>query len=130
NVYGFNGDFCEFKIQLASKPWKPQLGVAAPDSVKLKARRVHELFWELKDDMEKRVTGFAVYRRREADQTMELIRELGVSSNALGMNATRYSISDTLPGAGSYRFQVFGTVPDSTASVLLAEHRVVWDGVR
>jgi hypothetical protein len=131
NIDGFNGDFCEFKIQLASSPWKPQRLVAPADSVKAKAKpKVHELFWEIKDDLASRVNGFAVYRRRETDEGMKLIRELGVSSNALGVNATKYTISDTLPGLGRYRFEVFGTVADSAASVLLAEHRVSWDGVK
>lgn len=132
NVDGFMGDFCEFKIQLSSAPWKLPSSPALIDSLEAKAKRrnrVVEIFWELKDEEEKSVSGFNVYRQRDGDNRIELIREMSVSVNAMGVNATKYTIADTLPVPGNYEFDVYGVLTDGRTPTLLAEVSVAWDGV-
>jgi hypothetical protein len=130
NVDGFQGDFCEFKIQLSSAPFKPK-GRPPLDSLaaiaKLKSRVV-ELFWELKDDSVTNVSGFNVYRQREGDQEKVLTREMSVGTNALGATAVKYVMSDTIPGPGTYKFYVYGVLNDGRVPILVAEHRMTWDG--
>jgi hypothetical protein len=129
NIDGFMGDFCEFRIQLATTPWKSP-GVVASDAAamaKLKTK-VIEFSWELKDDAQKRVNGFNVYRQREGHPDRELVREMSVSLNALGTIATTYTMTDTLRGHGNYMFDVLGLFTDNSAPIVLAEQQVIWDG--
>ena len=130
NVDGFQGDFCEFKIQLSSTPFKPKVRISI-DSLEATAKRMNrvaELFWELKEDSAQNINGFNVYRQRDGSQEKELIREMSLGTNALGATATKYSISDTLPGPGIYKFDVYGVLTDGRVPILLAEHRVTWNG--
>jgi hypothetical protein len=129
NVDGFMGDFCEFKIQLSSTPWKlPPSNDGAEATTKRKTKPI-EVSWELRDGVEKTVKGFNIYREREGSQKKELIREMGAALNALGANATRYTMSDTLPAPGSYKFEIFGVEADSSTQLLVAKYEIIWDGV-
>jgi hypothetical protein len=131
NVDGFEGDFCEFKIQLSSTPWKRPINqktLEELESEEKKKRRTIELSWHLKDELAKTLTGFNVYREREGTHQSWLIREMAMGLNALGEIATRYTISDTLPTLGSYDFEIRGRVADSTT--LVVKYNVIWDGVR
>jgi len=128
NVDGFLGDFCEFRIQLSTTPWKsPNSSDVQEVLAKLKTKPI-ELSWELKDEDQRKVNGFNVYRKREGSHEKELIREMNVSFNALGVMATRYMMPDTLPAPGSYTFEVLGQFADASPPMLLAEHQVTWDG--
>jgi hypothetical protein len=130
NVDGFQGDFCEFKIQLSSTPFKPKnrISVDSLEATAKRMNRVAELFWELKDDSANNINGFNIYRQREGTQQKELIREMSLGTNAMGATATKYTISDTLPGYGTYKFDVYGVLTDGRVPILLAEHRVTWNG--
>lgn len=132
NVDGFMGDFCEFRIQLSTSAWKPQVSTKRADSLsKVRARRMAvELQWDLNVETAKNISRFVVYRQRTGDQKYELIREMNVSLNALGVTATRYKVSDTLPAVGTYEFDVFGLPEEDSHPILVSEHRVTWDGAR
>lgn len=129
NIDGFMGDFCEFKIQLSSKPWKqPGIPADGTDLMPKKKNKAIELSWELKQGMEKTINGFNIYREREGSHQKGLITEMSAGLNALGEKSTKYTVSDTLPTPGTYKFEIFGIVSDSTPK-LLATYDVTWDGV-
>jgi hypothetical protein len=129
NVDGFEGDFCEFKIQLSSTPWKPVTPKSIEDAEAAAKRKnkVIELSWDLKDEVKKTLSGFNVYKEREGSHQKVLVREMGVGLNAFGANASKYTMTDTLPAPGVYKFEIFGLVADSTP--LVAKYDVTWDGV-
>jgi hypothetical protein len=93
-----------------------------------KKNKAIELSWELKHGMEKTINGFNIYREREGSHQKGLITEMSAGLNALGEKSTKYTVSDTLPTPGTYKFEIFGIVSDSTPK-LLATYDVTWDGV-
>lgn len=127
NIDGFLGDFCDFKIQLATQPeGLPQM----PPATELALPAVAQQTWQYSmnwsvgkdriDDFEK----FRVFRRQPSDVRYVLLKEQMIRRNAFGIPELVYSVFDSLSQEGIYTYEVYGIRRETFIPISLAVQEV------
>jgi len=120
NIDGFLGDFCDFRIQLATKPVGLPLHLEKPGSVlapvSQHSRQV-KLEWSVKRDSIDNFERFHVYRRKISEIVTTLI-------NTYGAPILHYETSDSLRSEGVYSYQIYGIQKETLVPSLLVVQKV------
>ena len=127
NIDGFLGDFCDFRIQLATKPFGLPLHLEKPGSVLAPVSqhsRLVKLEWSVKRDSIDNFEKFHVYRRKISEIVTTLINEQPVILNTYGAPILHYETSDSLRSEGVYRYQIYGIQKETLVPSLLVVQKV------
>lgn len=127
-IDGFDGDHCDFDIQIARRPSGLPLNYESlqkSDAVAMVGTQEDSLVnisWKVPPGWVEQIDQFRVYKLREQD-IFRLERALPASRNAYGKAAVTYQLQDTVDVPGDYLYRVIG-YPQSSLPLLLAEVRV------
>lgn len=111
NIDGFLGDFCNFNIQLSSKPHGLSHDAKNLDTLKVSVLRsggIVTLNWETPRLVVNEMVAFEIYRSSKGSTRSLFVSSMPVELNALGSAQTVYSLLDTLTAEGSYRYEIRG----------------------
>jgi hypothetical protein len=131
NIDGFLGDFCEFDIQFSTTPAGLPRVMNSLDTIameaSLKDNQVN-LRWTVRESIAKEVKFFRIYRQRESEQRLLIIREVPLRANALGDFDNEYNLQDSLLKHGNYTYRIFGIQKETEYPLLLSERQVFLSG--
>ena len=117
NVDGYLNDFCDFQIQVSTKPKGLPLNVSRQNNLvagKITGKQV-EINWQTTQDV---ISHYTVLRRYQADKKFKKIATTPHLRNAFGDSKLTYSIPDTVSLLGNYFYKIIATNQDSTQSVI------------
>ncbi|MBL7849628.1 MAG: hypothetical protein JNN04_01915 [Cyclobacteriaceae bacterium] len=127
-IDGFDGDYCDFDIQIARRPLGLPMKFEETDrtdvavSTGTQKDSVVDIAWKVPAGRLDQIDQFRVYRLKEND-ILRLERAMSASRNAYGKSAESYHLQDTLPSPGDYVYRVYGYSPNEQP-VLLKEARI------
>lgn len=127
-IDGFNGDHCDFNIQIARRPsglpmkFDEVKQADASVSVGTQKDSLVTISWKVAPGLLDQIDQFRLYRLFEGD-IVRLERIVPSSRNAYGKPIDSYTLQDTLTVPGDYVYRVIG-YPYSGAPVLLKETRI------
>ncbi|MBL7863938.1 MAG: hypothetical protein JNK10_03620 [Cyclobacteriaceae bacterium] len=127
-IDGFDGDHCDFDIQIARRPsglpmkYEELLKSEAAISVGTQKDSLVDISWKVSAGYLEQVDQFRVYRLMEQD-IFRLERALPSSKNAYGKPSDSYQLQDTLTVPGNYLYRVLG-YPQNGQPVLMKEIRI------
>lgn len=127
NIDGFLGDQCSFEIQVATRPLGRPHRLLKTDTVTTNVAtrgKVVTVHWFVPDSLIDRYESFRTYRKRPAEKRARLIDTQPVLANAQGRFVQDYTLSDTLPGEGIFRYEVFGIQRATEIPFLLSENTI------
>lgn len=127
NIDGFLGDFCDFEVQISTKPLGLPLHIEMADTVPAAGTFTRGLFnlkWHLNEDKIEHIQKFKVYRSSNSHSKSRLIGEQSVRRNAYGFAFLDYETSDTLIEEGNYQYRVFSIQKETLLPQLMAEREV------
>lgn len=133
-IDGFNGDHCDFDIQVARRPLGLPLKFSEKDvsengfRSKTQQDSLVSISWKVPAGWLEQLDQFRVYRLKEQD-ILRLERALPVSRNAYGKPADTYQVQDTLPAPGEYLYRVYGYA-EADRPVLLNEIKITYTKVK
>ncbi|WP_035559231.1 hypothetical protein [Hymenobacter sp. IS2118] len=107
NVDGYLKDFCEFTLQVSGQAAGMPVSYFPPNPTRVlpTASRVVELNWTLPDSLA--TAPASRLMRREVHQYRSTeVRLVPVQRDTYGRPVMSYTVTDTLPGPGSYDYQV------------------------
>jgi hypothetical protein len=125
NIDGFLGDQCGFEIQLATRPVGRPHRLLKTDTVTTKvgnAGKIVTVHWFVPDSLIDRYETFRVYRKKQPEGKPKRIAEQPVEANAQGRFVQDYTVLDTLPGEGVFRYEVFGVQRITEIPFLVSEN--------
>lgn len=127
-IDGFNGDHCDFDIQVARRPLglpmkfderdRPETGT----NTRTQKDSLVNISWRVPAGRLDEIDQFRIYRLKEED-IIRLERAIPASRNAYGKPSDAYLIQDTLDAPGDYLYRVYG-YPEEDKPVFIAEARV------
>lgn len=132
-IDGFNGDHCDFDIQIARRPLGLPLKFSEKDvsengfRAKTQSDSLAEIAWRVPVGWLDRIDQFRVFRLKEED-IIRLERAVPVSRNAYGKPAETYTIQDTLTSTGDFLYRIYG-YPENELPVLLNELKITFSKV-
>ncbi|WP_310398025.1 hypothetical protein [Hymenobacter sp.] len=115
NVDGYLKDFCQFTLQVSGRPVGMPVSYFPPSPTRVlpTVGRVVELRWTLPDSLAA-APAFRVLRREVHQYRSTEVRRVAVRRDTYGRPETAYAVADTLPGPGTYDYQVLTTAePDA-----------------
>ncbi len=127
NIDGFLGDQCSFEIQVATRPLGRPHRLLKTDTVTTNVAtrgKIVTVHWFVPDSLIARYESFRTYRKRPAEKRARLINTQPVLANAQGRFVQDYTLSDTLPGQGIFRYEVFGIQRVTEIPFLLSENTI------
>ena len=127
NIDGFLGDYCDFDIQIATKPLGLPLNYNRRDTLNVKTvqnGKLVEIRWVVPGDRIDRYNSFKVYKKKLQDSRTILNREMIVERNAFGQPVLQYSFLDTLKVQGEYTYTIFGIHKESMIPIMVSENKV------
>lgn len=111
NIDGFLGDFCDFKMQLATHPEGFPQREENPDTTLAPIYQGVSRFaidWTVKKTRIEDFERFRVFRNKVSDVKSILVNEQSVKRNAYGAPELAYIALDSLDREGVYTYRVFG----------------------
>lgn len=129
NIDGFLGDFCEFTIQLATKPNGFPYTLEDEDQLDIKAGiedSIVTLGWKADENVIESIREFAVYRVKDMNVKSTPVQIVAVEKNAYGAYSLEYSVTDTLTEHGTFTYRVFGVANENEQYRLLDVKRVIF----
>lgn len=127
-IDGFDGDHCDFNIQIARKPsglpmtFEELQKSDAKISVGSQKDSLVNISWKVPPGLLDQMDQYRVYRLAEGD-IVRLERIVPSSKNAYGKPLDAYLVQDTLVAPGNYVYRVIG-YPYSGTPLLLTELRM------
>lgn len=122
-IDGFDGDYCDFDIQIARRPFGLPMKFEETDRTDLgvstgtQKDSVVDVAWKVPAGRLDQIDQFRVYRLKEND-IIRLERALPASRNAYGKASESYHLQDTLPLPGDYLYRVYGYSPHEQPTLL------------
>ena len=128
NIDGFLGDYCNFNIQLSSRP--AGLGHLARnlDTLNLSSnsdQNIVTLQWTLPHTYKNNIEAFEIYRSAKGASRFEMIGNLSPEFNTLGTAQSAYAFIDTLTSESTYTYEVIGLL-NSGIKEILDQHTVTF----
>ena len=130
---GFLGDYCEFDIQVSTKPFGIPLESRSLDTLGvsvIQRGKVVDFRWTVSADAITPIATFKVYKSRSPHWRSDLERIVPVERNAYGILQLHYSIQDTVDNTGVYNYFVFGLEAGSGAPLLVGSMQVSYNEKR
>jgi hypothetical protein len=127
NIDGFLGDYCDFNIQIATKPLGLPLHYDRKDTVGVKTiqkGKLVEIRWVVPRERIEMYIGFNVYKKRSEDSRTTMTREVMIERNTYGQPVLHYSFLDTLTQQGNYVYTVFGIQKETLIPIMVSENKV------
>lgn len=114
DVDGYLKDFCQFTLQVSSRSVGMPVSYFPPSPTRVlpTASRVVELSWTLPDSLAE-TPGFRIMRREVHQYRSTEVNAIPVRRDTYGQPLKTYTITDTLPGPGTYDYQVVTTKADA-----------------
>ena len=114
DVDGYLKDFCQFTLQVSQTAAGMPVSYSPPSPMRLlpTASRVVELSWTLPDSLVDAPACRVMRREIHAYRSTE-VRRVPVRRDTYGRPETSYTATDTLPGPGTYDYQVITTRTDA-----------------
>ncbi len=126
-VDGFLGDYCEFGIQIGTKPSGMPMETKGLETLDVVLRQVDkriQLEWKLPAEKNLSIGGFKVYKSQQPFVRFDLEREVPLERNAYGLPVRVYTMQDTVEESGVYKYRVFGLRGDNHVPFLYGENLV------
>jgi len=126
NIDGFLGDYCNFNIQLSSRPAGLPLSFKSLDTLNLSLDRSHEMVtlqWTTPQSLVNEIETFEIHRSSKGSNRSAFMGSVPVTLNSVGLAQTRYSFIDTLTAEGTYSYEVIGLFKSGENQLL--DQRVV-----
>jgi hypothetical protein len=126
NIDGFLGDFCEFEIQLSSRPLGIPLQFNRSDSVQANLSMTDKqiiLNWKAAPELLQSIETFRVGRKKEKGAKSKWT-DVNVKANAYGQLLTDYSLIDTLTEQGNFIYSILGLKISDGYPILLFEKKI------
>ncbi|MBF9224155.1 hypothetical protein [Hymenobacter ruricola] len=110
DVDGYLKDFCQFSLQVSRQPVGMPVSYFPPNPTRVlpTASHVVELTWTLPDSLAA-APACRVLRREVHQYRSSEVRLVSVQRDTYGQPALTYTVTDTLPGPGTYDYQVVTT---------------------
>ncbi|UOQ97446.1 hypothetical protein MUN81_19690 [Hymenobacter sp. 5317J-9] len=110
DVDGYLKDFCQFSLQVSRQPVGMPVSYFPPNPTRVlpTASHVVELTWTLPDSLAA-APACRVLRREVHEYRSSEVRQVPVQRDTYGQPALTYTVTDTLPGPGTYDYQVVTT---------------------
>lgn len=130
-IDGFDGDLCDFDIQISRRPFGMPLKfeelskTGAGTSVGTQKDSVVDVSWKMQPGWLEQIDQFRVYRMVGED-LFRLERALVASKNAYGKPSDFYQLQDTVSTPGDYHYRVIG-YPQSGLPILVTEVRITYE---
>jgi len=127
NIDGFLGDYCDFEIQIATKPLGLPLNYDRKDTLEVKAvqkGKLVEIRWVVPRERIDMYNGFKVYKKKSSEARTTLNREMIIEKNTYGQPVLQYSFLDTLTAQGEYTYTVFGIHKETLIPLMVSENKV------
>lgn len=127
NVDGFLGDYCDFGIQIAAKPFGLPLHYDRKDTLEVKTiqkGKLVEIRWVVPKERIEMYSGFKIYKKSSKDSRINLNREMIIERNTYGQPVLQYSFLDTLLVQGNYTYTVFGIHKETMIPIMVSENKV------
>lgn len=127
NVDGFLGDYCDFNIQIATKPLGLPLNYNRKDTLEVKAiqkGKLVEIRWVVPKEKVDLYSSFKVYKKKSSDARTALNREMIIERNTYGQPVLQYSFLDTLVAQGEYAYTVFGIHKETMIPIMVSENKI------
>ena len=107
NVDGYLKDYCQFALQVSTQAVGMPVSYSPPSPTRVlpTASRVVELRWTLPDSLAG-APACRVLRREVGQYRSTEVRRVPVRRDTYGRPETAYALADTLPGPGTYDYQV------------------------
>ncbi|HEX8659914.1 MAG TPA: fibronectin type III domain-containing protein [Hymenobacter sp.] len=114
DVDGYLKDFCQFTLQVSSRAVGMPVSYFPPSPTRVlpTASRVVELSWTLPDSLAT-APGFRVMRREVHQYRSTEVNAVPVRRDTYGQPLRTYTVTDTLPGPGTYDYQVVTAKADA-----------------
>lgn len=129
NIDGFLGDFCDFRIQLATQPeGLPLIPPAAEMVLPVVAQQTwkYSMDWSVDKDRIDEFEKFRVFRREPSEVRNFLLREQMIRRNTFGTPELVYSVFDSLEQEGIYTYEVYGIRRETFIPISLAVQEVAF----
>jgi hypothetical protein len=131
DVDGYLKDYCSFTLQVSGHArGVPVAPAPTLPATPLSTSRVVRLTWQVPDSLAS--TAYCrVLRREQREFRAREIGRVPVAHNTYGLRQSTYALTDTLPGAGNYLYQIVTeSEDDASAPALLRQHWVSYSRLR
>lgn len=121
NIDGFLGDYCEFSIQISSRPHGVSVEGRAMNRLDLPGTTdegIRKISWKLPVNLQDSIVSFSVYSKPDHQQVSALRSLVPIEINAKGEYQSEYSYIDSLQGKRPYSYQVVGNMKDNRQIIL------------
>lgn len=130
NVDGYLKDFCGFSLQVSHQArGLPAQPVAAPPNSPPAVSRIVKLTWRVPDSL-RGAQQCRVVRREQHEFRSRELATIPLASSALGTHRGDYSLTDTLPGAGHYFYQVIAESGEDAPPVPVRQQWISYSQLR
>jgi len=122
NIDGFLGDYCEFEIQVSTKPQGLPRSNHLTDTINFRITQDKEwvkLQWYAQEELLKELDRFEIYRQRAKEVKATRKAIVSVESNALGRMELYYDYTDTLQQYGEFTYKIIGVAKGDADRILL-----------
>lgn len=129
-IDGFNGDHCNFDIQIGRRPLGLPLKFGEKDvsengfHAKTQTDSLVEIAWKVPVGWLDQIDQFRVFRLKEQD-IIRLERNVPIARNAYGKPEVTYQMQDTLTSQGDFLYRVYG-YPENDQPVLFNEIKITY----
>jgi hypothetical protein len=120
NIDGFLGDFCDFNIQLSSRPAGLSRFARNLDTLKLSSsnnKNIVTLRWTLQKPYDDNIDAFEIYRSQKGAR-LTMVGNVPAEFNALGVVQSDYAFIDTLSSENNYTYEIIGLLNNGTKEIL------------
>ncbi|MBY0433639.1 MAG: hypothetical protein K2U26_05980 [Cyclobacteriaceae bacterium] len=122
NIDGFLEDYCEFSVQLSSRPRGfPQASFPEekiPSEISLK-KQVVKITWVAELQRVATLSEFKAFRTSRSSPRAKLVNQQPIKRNTYGSYDVRYSFQDTLTNDELYTYKIFGIQKENEEPILM-----------